>query len=264
MSSIGLTIFVTILPVILILVFVNSKDKTKEPISLLIKLFSLGIISCFLTLGVSFILEKNIPFMNHELRTEKYIYTFLYAFVGVALIEELFKWIMVYFAGYKNKKFDELYDIIIYSVFVSLGFAFIENIIYVLTSGSSELSVAVIRAISAVPGHACDAIFMGYYLCLAKQFYIKKDMKQEKNNMYLSILVPTLLHGIYDFCLMSDQMVLIIIFILFVLFLYYISIKKLNQVSKENAPLVNTMRLCPNCGAKVEKEFCPICGKKIQ
>lgn len=264
MSSIGLTIFVTILPVILILVFVNSKDKTKEPLGLLIKLFLSGIISCFLTLGISFIMEKYVPFMNPELRSEKFVYTFLYAFIGVALIEEIFKWIMVYFIGYKNKKFDELYDIIVYSVFVSLGFACIENIISLITYGNAELSVAIIRAISAVPGHACDAIFMGYYLCLAKQFCIKNDKKQEKDNIYLSILVPTLLHGIYDFCLMSDQIVLIIIFILFIIFLYYISIKKLNQASKENRPLINTMRLCPNCGAKVEKEFCPVCGKKIQ
>lgn len=263
MSSIGLTIFVTILPVILILVYVNSKDRTKEPLSLLIKLFLLGIISCFLTLGISFISEKYIPFMNPELRNEKFVYTFLYAFIGVALIEELFKWIMVYFVGYKNKKFDELYDIIVYSVFVSLGFACIENIISLLTY-NSELSVALIRAISAVPGHACDAIFMGYYLCLAKHFHIRKDKKREKNNIYLSIMVPTLLHGIYDFCLMSDQVILIIVFIVFIIFLYYISIKKLNHISKNSTLLNKTTKQCQNCGAKVEKDFCPICGKKIQ
>ena len=262
MSSMSITFFLTLLPIILILAFVYSKNKTKEPLTLLLKLFLLGIIACFLTLGISLLLEKYIPFMNYEVREKSFTSTFLYAFIGVALIEELSKWYMVYFVGYKSKRVKELYNIIVYSVFVSLGFAFIENIIYIFTTGDVGLSTAIIRATSAIPGHACDAIFMGYYLCLAKQASIIKNREQGKNNIYLSILVPTLLHGIYDFCLMSEQLILIIIFIIFVIFIYYISIKKLNQISKEK--MIRNSRICSRCGAKVEKEFCPICGKKIQ
>ena len=265
MSEIGVMLFITVLPVILILVYVNSKDKNKEPTSLLLLFFLLGILASFATVGISTLLEKYIPFMNAELRENNFINTFLYAFIGVAFIEEFSKWIMLYLKGYKNKNFDEYYDIIVYAVFISLGFALLENIIYVLMANGEGLSVAMIRAVSAIPGHACDGIFMGYYLALAKSNNINNDKKLEKNNIILSILVPVLLHGIYDFCLMSEQMILIILISLFIIFLYYISIKKIKEVSKIRKKIIDTkIKICPNCGTKVETDFCPNCGRKIK
>ena len=159
--------FLAAIPVVLILMFVYNKDKEKEPISLLVKLFFFGILSCFLVLLVSGVLELFIPFMSKELEDQSFIETILYSFLGVALVEESCKWIMLYAGGYNHKEFDEAYDIIVYSISVSLGFAFFENICYVLAPGG--IAIALIRAVSAVPGHACDAIFMGYYLSIAKQ-----------------------------------------------------------------------------------------------
>lgn len=260
MSQTGIMFFLAVLPVILILLFVYNKDKTKEPLGLLIKLFFLGICSCFLVLIISGIMGLFLPFMNGSLAQKSFTETLLYAFIGVALVEEFSKWLMLYFKGYKNEEFDELYDILVYAVFVSLGFAFFENILYIF--GKESLRVAILRALSAVPSHACDAIFMGYYLNIAKQcaYMNRKDL--ERKNIILSIIVPTILHGIYDFCLMSGNIFFLLIFLFFVIELYSLSLKTVKDLAANNKKIKFKSSFCSICGAKVEGPYCANCGQK--
>jgi len=171
------------LPVILICLYVYQKDRNKEPIKLLLKLFSLGIITCFIVVYSSEIIANFIPFFHKKIDNMNLFELVIYSFIGVAFIEEFCKWIMTYLVGYNNKEFDEVYDIIIYSVFVSLGLAFFENLLYVLGEGSIKLGIS--RALLAVPGHACDAIFMGYYLTIAKEHSYNKRKDLEKKNILL-------------------------------------------------------------------------------
>ena len=260
MDSLSIRLFLAILPVVLILIFVYNKDKSKEPLGLLLKLFGLGILSCFLVLAISSGMEKIFPFMKGDIDKKSFLDTLLYAFIGVALVEEFCKWLMLYFQGYKSKEFGELYDILVYAVFVSLGFAFFENILYIV--GNEEISIALLRAVSAVPGHACDAVFMGYYLNLAKQFNYKDRKDLERKYIILSILIPALLHGIYDFCLMSGYSILVLSFIVFVIFLYSISLKKLKELSESNKKIKFKNNFCEVCGAKVEGQFCGVCGTR--
>lgn len=262
MDQATLMLILAILPVILVLLFVYNKDKSKEPFSLLIQLFGLGIASCFLVLLVSNFLGLFIPFMAKDLKELNEIEVFLYAFFGIALVEEVCKWIMVYYKGYNHQEFDEVYDIIVYAVFVSLGFAFFENILYVFGSGS--LATAILRAVSAIPGHACDAVFMGYFLSLAKQFYYKGEVEKEKKYIVLSIIVPAILHGIYDYCLLSGIIPLLLVFIIFVIFLYINSIKTLKKVSEENKRLIEKYNFCRYCGYKIEGDYCGGCGAKVE
>ena len=258
MESTTILFFLAALPVILILMYIYNKDKTKEPFGLLIKFFGLGILSCFLVLLVSFGLEKFLPFMNHTTQSS-FTDTILYCFIGVALVEEVCKWIMVYLSGYNNKEFDEVYDIVVYSVFVSLGFAFFENIVYVF--GNMDFLTAILRAVSAVPGHACDAIFMGYYLSVAKICLTRNSKKLERKNIFLSIAIPALLHGIYDFCLMSGCDIFVFVFLIFVVILYKLSISKLNEIALTNKKIKDDTAFCSNCGARLEGQFCERCGK---
>mgnify|MGYP002868653111 CR=1 FL=1 len=172
MQNLSILLFLCIVPIILILVVVYSMDKNKEPLRLLLSLFCLGIVSCFIVIKLSNLLRVIFPFMNTSTMNMDFLNLLLYSFVGIALVEEVCKWVMVYAVGYHNTEFEELYDILVYAIFVSLGFAFYENIVYVFTIGN--IKTAALRAISAVPGHACDAVFMGYYLSLAKQFHYKK------------------------------------------------------------------------------------------
>ncbi|MBR2678542.1 MAG: PrsW family intramembrane metalloprotease [Bacilli bacterium] len=260
MDNITLMVFFTILPIILLLVFVYNNDKSKEPISLLLQMFFLGMISSILVIWFSDTLRMFFPFMSKKLADKNFIEVILYAFVGVALTEEFCKWLMVYFRGYNNQEFDEVYDIIVYAVFVSLGFAFIENIIYVFYGGT--LRTAILRAISSIPGHASDAVFMGYYLSLAKQFHYKNKKDLEKKYILLSIFVPALLHGIYDYCLMSKVGILIIVFIAFIIVLYINAFNTLKKVSLENRKLILEHNFCKHCGYKVKSDFCPRCGER--
>ena len=248
------------LPVIIILLWIYFKDKEKEPISLLIKLFLSGFVACVLVLLISRFLEAIFPFMNNDIKYKSFLDVFLYAFIGVALVEESCKWLMTYLVGYSNKEFDELYDGMVYAIFVSLGFAFIENILYVIYTAS--ISTALLRAVSAVPSHACDAIFMGYYISIAKQFQLRGRRKTEKRYLIYSIAIPTLLHGIYDFCLMSGYQIFVVTFIAFVIFLYVISIRKLLILSRNNRKIRFKNRFCGHCGKIVTGEFCANCGQR--
>lgn len=252
----ALLLFFATIPVILIMLYVYNKDKNKEPITLLIKLFLSGFLACYLVLVVSDLLGIFLPFMEADNRTT--FETFLYAFVGVALVEELCKWVMVMLVGYTHNAFDEIYDILLYAVFVSLGFAFIENIMYVTSLNS--LKTAMIRGISAVPSHACDAVFMGYFLSIAKQNAINNKKRYEKKYLILSILAPTLLHGTYDFLLMSGIKWSTEIFFVFVIILYFISIKRLRKLASQNRKMIKRNRFCRKCGRPINTPICPYCG----
>ena len=260
MDNSSLLAFLSFLPIIIILMVIYTKDKRKEPFSLLILLFLLGIASCFLVMGVSTFLKPILPFMNMSLSEMDFLNILLYAFIGIALIEEICKWVMVYFVGYHSKHFDELYDIIVYAVFVSLGFAFYENLIYIYSNGS--IRTAIIRAISAIPVHACNAVFMGYYLSLAKYFHSKGRKDIERNNIILSIIIPTVLHGIYDFCIMSRSTIFIIVFVIFIVYLDIISIKKVKDISTSNKNIGKELTFCPTCGLKLINGYCRNCGRK--
>ncbi len=260
MSSISILMFLALLPVIIICLYIYSKDKNKEPVKLLIKLFLLGVCSCFVSLALTYSIESVIPGAKIATTDMEFFEVLAYAFLVVALVEEISKWIMVYFVGYKNKEFNELYDIIVYSVFVSLGFACFENILYVVPSGN--LLTGILRALVSVPGHACDAIAMGYFLSIAKIYKARGREELEKKNIIYSILIPTILHGIYDFCLMSGIDILLIVFIVFIIFLYILSIKRLKQVAASTAKIVYENTFCPECGHKVKGPFCKNCGTR--
>ncbi len=250
---------VSVLPVILIGLFIYKKDKNKEPLKLLIELFIGGILSCFLVLFISLILTLIFPIMGADPTTLNLFELIIYSFICVALVEEFCKWIFAYRSGFKSIQFDEIFDMIVYSVFVALGFACFENLCYVYMYG---LGTGISRAVLAVPGHACDGIFMGYYLGLAKLSSINNRKDLSKKYLIYSILVPTILHGIYDYCLFSQNLLLILVFLVFVITLFVCAIRKVKKISSISRKMVYQDSFCPNCGIKVESDFCPGCGRK--
>lgn len=257
--SIIILFIVSAAPVFLLGLFIYKKDKNKEPGKLLAKLFFGGIGSCFLTLALTGALGAFIPYISADTETLNLVELIIHVFIGVALIEEFSKWLITYSISYNHNEFEEIYDMIVYSVFVALGFAFFENILYVFEGG---IGVGIMRALLAVPGHACDGVFMGYYLGLAKQSEIngRKDLK--KKSIAFSILVPTILHGIYDYCLFSGVIILILLFFVFVILVYIFSIKKIKRMSSITKKLYYKEKFCPNCGSPIVGNFCQTCGRK--
>jgi protease PrsW len=170
-----------------IIIYIYLKDKhEKEPLSLLVVSFIYGCISTLITLTISY--PVNLLILTKE---EDVIQQFFNAFFKVALIEEFSKFIFVRFVLFNNKNFNEPFDGIVYAVIVSMGFATIENIIYVFQFG---FATGILRLFTAVPAHAAFGILMGYFLGRAKFTHRK--------NLQLSIaalLTPTLFHGLYDY-----------------------------------------------------------------
>ena len=194
---------------------------------------------------------------------------FVNVFISIALVEEAFKWLVVKFFGYNNREFDELYDIIVYSVFSSLGFACIENVLYVIQSG---LGTAINRAIFSIPGHMCFGVLMGFFLSKAKISGLN-DKAMSKRNLVLSLIVPSLFHAVYDALLFNGSIGSILIFLLFYIIMLIICICVIISVSNVH----NNVKLNVAKGVIVKKEtgveikpeekpverynYCPICGK---
>ena len=180
-----------IIPIIALCAFIYTKDKNKEPKGLLALLFGLGFASVFPIL----ICELLFGFIFPMSEAHGFISVFLHVMFGVALYEESFKWLITKFVGYNNKNFDEVFDVIVYSVFASLGFACFENIMYVFQNG---LFNALTRALLSIPGHTCFAISMGYFFSKAKVGQINGNKDVYSKNIILSLVIPIILHTFYD------------------------------------------------------------------
>ncbi len=156
----SLLLILAILPTIIIFMFILGHDRyNKEPRGLIIKLFIVGT----LTVIPAIMLERMFP----ETLYPTWIDILISAFVGVALIEEGVKYLGARLFSYRHRAYDEIYDGVIYCVCVSLGFATVENILYVMQTG---VSPAIIRAVTAVPALTIFAVVMGYYMSMGK-FY---------------------------------------------------------------------------------------------
>ena len=248
-------LIIAILPVFLIGLFIYKRDAKKEPSKLLFKLFIGGVASCFPAVVLELIVGNFFP----EMENMNFIQLFLYVFIGIALVEEVCKWFFVYKISYNHNDFDSLYDMIVYSAFVALGFACFENILYVSSSG---MITGIVRAISAVPGHVCDGIFMGSYLSLAKINQINGNHSLSRKFKIFSLVIPTIVHGIYDFCLFWANPIFIMIFITFVIVIFIICFRKVKDISKNNFKFKYKDNYCTFCGLPVTSRFCTRCGKE--
>ena len=275
-----------ILPVMGLCYFVYKKDNNKEPMDLLMKLIAYG---CLIAIPV-IVVELALNGITDTDKDTSLISIFIKTFIGVALAEEGFKWLAVKFKAYNSREFDEIYDIVVYSVFVSLGFAGLENVLYVFVGG---FGVAILRAILSVPGHACFGVMMGYYLSRAKVASISNNNGLYVKNIVLSLLIPMLFHTMYDALLTwytnAKMDWIILAFLLFDIIMVaacFITVNRTSRVQQnlnENLDagsivnnngqikLVDTqipnqnINFCPLCGTNVSTgNFCPKCGLKIR
>ncbi len=169
-----------------IILYVYIKDKhEKEPIGLLVKSFVFGVIAVLVTLMISFPLEMFVPIDEANLSEQA-----VHAFVLVALVEEFSKFLFVRGILYNDDHFNEPFDGIVYSVTVSMGFATLENIMYVSQGG---YSTAVMRMFTAVPAHGTFAVLMGYFIGRAK------FAKSGSYYSLVGLLAATAFHGAYDY-----------------------------------------------------------------
>lgn len=203
-----------LLPIIVLGYYIYHKDKkSPEPTEQLVKAFLFGILS----VPVSFCISIPLGIIVlYPVEATSILGSISTAFFGVAIPEEIAKFFMLWLLLRKNRYFDEKMDGIVYAVCVSLGFAALENIMYLFSNAESYLSVGIVRAIFAIPGHFCFGILMGYYYSLAK-FYPKTP----KKNKVLILIAPILAHGLYDSILFIINVTPTISGILLIVFLVF-------------------------------------------
>lgn len=181
-----------IVPSLLLIWFFHARDVFPEPGKVLWATFGLGVLTIPGVLLLVLPLELVVEF---EQLDNPYASGLGQAFFEAAIPEELLKFAVVYLYCYRHREFDEPMDGIVYGATASLGFATLENVLYVASGG---WGTAILRALTAVPGHAFLGAIMGYYVGQAK------FRPQERGKLLgLALLVPIVLHGMYDFPLMA-------------------------------------------------------------
>lgn len=218
-------LLVSIAPVAIILFYIYYRDKyEKEPISLLLKGLAAGMIIVFPILIAEQTVSSLLPFLFRGTIGN----AFGNAFLVAALCEEAFKLLALYLLIWRNRNFNERFDGIVYAVFVSLGFALVENVLYVFSNG---MGTGIARAFTAVPAHAMFGIMMGYYLGLAK---FSPNHSNKGLMFQLAFLFPFFIHGVYDFILMVNIPWVLIFFFPFIIYLMYKTNAKMTELSDQS------------------------------
>ena len=160
-----LIFIIAFVPIVGLGSYVYYRDKNKEPVKILIEMFLAGIASTFISVMLSLLLGKIVPGYTELYNSKNYVGLYASSLISVALLQEFSKWVLVYILGYNNKEYDEPYDMIVYALFLSLGFAFIENLIYGYDGG---VYISLFKVFGDVILQACMGIFIGYFISLAK------------------------------------------------------------------------------------------------
>ena len=178
---------------ILLRYYVRQDRERPEPKGLIVRIFLLGIAATFLAVP----LELLASMFQGLFAGFPLLMALFKAFVVAALVEEYLKLTVVRLFAYRNRNFDEIMDGVVYTIVASLGFACMENILYVL---GGTVWTALTRAVTAIPLHATASGLMGYYLGQAK-FAPSPQMERALINRGLRIAI--FVHGAYDFLLFA-------------------------------------------------------------
>ncbi len=242
-----LLLFLSVLPAGLLMFFIYRQDKyQKEPIKSLLKAFFGGTLAVVFTLILVKITDYTIgliPYLNQTV--------FYDSFITAGIPEELCKFLVFMIFIWNDKNFDEFFDGIVYASFISLGFATVENIMYVMPGG---IGTGIVRALISVPAHFLFGVIMGYFFSLAK-------FNSEKRGRYIFIglLFAMVAHGMFDWLLMfSDRMgdaVSAIIYMVFIagdIFLWRLGMKLIKKHQQ------NSLAQAQEQAVDVENEYNPI------
>ena len=266
-----------LIPVIGLLLFIYFNDKKeKEPFGFLIALFFLGMATVVTAIIGEYVGEAVLGVIFDDKSVLKEIISAVFV-VGVC--EEIGKFLVLWLFTWKNKNFNYSYDAIVYAVFVSLGFACLENVVYVFSNG---VGTAIARMLTAVPGHACFAVFMGFFYSKAKYASLTNKKSASARNILLSMIVPIMVHGVYDAILMAGRVMeddvtvlAVLLWLGLVIAMFVVCFILVFKSSRNDfciitlpekiqtiyRPAVAGNWTC-TCGSVNYMHFCPKCGKQ--
>ena len=265
--NIGISLL-AILPALALGAFIYAKDRgDKEPFSLLALLFGAGaaayiplyFIEKWITGGIDALFPRVhsvdgfATFSSPGAETAHHL---IFAFLGVALLEECVKWGLLLLITRKNSNFNYLFDGLIYSAFISLGYAMIENVRYAWVNGWDLLPL---RAVTSVPAHLFYGILMGFFYSLwhtyssAKsledKLYAAGTVKTKKIRsplplLIFSILAPLIVHGAAEFISLGNSTAMHVVYYIFIGVLYivcFVMVFRLSSLDKADHLLAQSI-----------------------
>ncbi len=228
----SIIIIAGMLPAFILLYFIYKQDKIeKEPMGLIIKLFILG---GLMTIPAGIAESFFIPIaMNLLAGGSGLLFLLVENFLIVGLAEEGFKRLVMRGLTWNHPAFNYRFDGVVYGVAVSLGFAAFENVMYVMGYG---LGIAPIRAVTAIPLHCIVGVFMGHYYGMSRFYAVRGKEIQSRRNQKLSLWVPVLIHGLYDFAAVAGSPAMEAGFLAFIVILDIIAISAVRRFARNDQP----------------------------
>lgn len=199
----------------------------KEPTGLLIKIVIFGMISTIPAMILEMIGQT---VMDAALGIPQgRLYNLIMYFIVVAGAEELVKYLAMKIPTWKNENFNYVFDGVVYGVASALGFAALENLLYVLDGG---LATAGMRALTSIPIHCICGVYMGHYYGIAKAADYNGEKAICAKMKRRAFLIPILIHGAYDFIVSDPEEALILLFLIYVIVIDIFAIRSLKKYSK--------------------------------
>ncbi|MCF2618798.1 PrsW family intramembrane metalloprotease [Oscillibacter valericigenes] len=223
-----------VVPAVFLLMKVYRADRLEpEPTGLLLSLVLRGVFATVLAM----LLEGLGSALLDGVYAENSLpYNIIMYFGIVAFSEEGAKYFLLKRRTWRSDAFNCQFDGVVYAVFVSLGFALWENLGYVAMYG---LGTALVRAVTAVPGHACFGVFMGVYYGRARGYESDGDFVRSRRCRRAAVLLPALLHGAYDFIATMEDPNCEWMFLIFVLVLFTVSLRLVRRGARNDRYIDN-------------------------
>ena len=242
----------TLIPPFFLLWRVYQNDKIeKEPPKFLLIIFVLGMLSTIpagiLEMAGAIVLELILPqeFINSAAGSR--VYNFLFFMIVVGGAEELVKFLAMRIPTWRNKDFNYVFDGVVYGVTAAMGFAALENVLYVfIGENGPSLSTAGMRSWTSIPMHCITGVFMGHYYGIAKAAERWSDSRirvpslryKIRNRMLCNcILIPMVLHGIYDFIVSDGSTIALLLFFVYIIVLDIFAFRSLKKYAKYDTSL---------------------------
>ena len=232
---IEILIWAALIPSIILMLLVLKQDKIEsEPAGLLVKLFIFGALICLPAGILESLGEAAIMGATRDADMQ----ALLMFLICVPLAEEGLKYLALRFGTWKNPAFNFTFDAIVYAVVVSLGFATLENVLYVMNYMS--LQVAIVRGIMSVPLHCTCGVFMGYFYGMARNYHAHGNRAMSTLDSVLALVVPLLIHGLYDFALSVESETISLGGLAFTAIVFVLAITQVRWSSKQDTYIIGT------------------------
>lgn len=229
----------SLIPPLYLLWKVYQLDRIeKEPTGLLFTIFLFGMLSTLpagILETIGQLVVTQIPL--HEFLPPYAVkrgFNVLFYFVVVGGSEELVKYYAMKIPTWRNPEFNYVFDGVVYGVASAIGFAALENVMYVLDTG---IATAGVRAWTAIPLHCITGIFMGHFYGIAKSADLWNDIHVRNKMLRRSVLLPMLIHGAYDFIATDESEILVTLFFVYIIVLDIVALRALRRYAGNDARL---------------------------